>query len=218
MRFSEDNVRFQKNPPKSDDHGGWDILRADPTHPIPLTVVSSDFFGLRTHYHNGRTVPCIKDGCEACQAFKDSRWHGYLFAIKNNGHDRVIIEYTPPAHKQIEAGWKEHGTLRGLSIILSRTSNKANAKVSIAIRGLSPIAHRLPAEPFMWTTLAKIFGVAAVADPLDDNGVDVQLSEMEKARYESERPQTTALDITMTREARSLAALLKVPDTGNEHK
>ena len=165
MLPDEANIRFERLPTDGDSGQGWDVIRANPEHPTPLTIVSTDLFGVRTHYHRGRTGPCLRTGCEACQEGKLSRWHGYLFAVRSANSERVILEYTPPAVVALEAAFKEYGKLRGLNIIASRTSNRNNAKVTVAVKGMSPNAHKLPREPLMWPTLCKIWGLRAEGFP-----------------------------------------------------
>lgn len=165
MLPDENLVRIERMPTDGDSGAGWDIIRAAADHQLALTVVSTDLFGIRTHYHRGRTGPCLKAGCEACEEGKLSRWHGYLFAVRSSNSERVIFEFTPPCASTFDAAFREYGKLRGLNVIVSRTSNRANAKVVVVIKGPSPNAHKLPREPLMWPTLSKIWGLRSESFP-----------------------------------------------------
>jgi hypothetical protein len=181
MSIRKEDCRIERLPSKDSMISGWDIVRAKPEQNLPLVIVSTDVFGIRTHYWNRRTGPCLKSGCDACAAKMLSRWNGYLLAIVEGSNQHVIFEFTPAAAMAFDVAFKEYETLRGLRVIAKRVGKATNSKVHVAVKGKHPNAHKLPAEPEIWPILSHIWGLhesaAAVPSPLYFDG----LAEVETA-------------------------------------
>lgn len=150
---------LEKMPSERDAHFNWTIRRAPADKPLPLIVISSQCFGIRTHYWAGRTGPCLRSGCDACKAGRLSRWTGYLACVDPADWSQTIFEYTPPAAEQLQKILAEQGYLRGSKIVASRTKKVKNARVNISSRGIYEHLDRIPKEPEILPILFHIWGL-----------------------------------------------------------
>lgn len=152
-------VRSERMPSDADFSSEWRMVRT-PTNGRSLSMVifSDDMLGMRTHHWMRRTGPCFVEGCEPCDRGQVSRWYGYVLGQLQSG-ERIIFEFPPPAAKQLDDAFKKYGTMRGLCVVASRTSDKFNAKVHLQEKGLWSQSHVIKAVPPTWPVLARIWGV-----------------------------------------------------------
>lgn len=155
---------LEAQPNDRDAHFNWTIKRAPADRPLPLIVLSSSAFGIRTHFWAGRTGPCTRAKCDACEAGRLSRWSGYLACVDPADWTQVLFEYTPPAAEQLQKMLAAQGYLRGSKIIASRSKKVKNARVNITGRGLYEHLDRLPKEPDILPILFHIWGLKARKD------------------------------------------------------
>ena len=150
---------LESAPSERDAHFNWNVLRAPADRPLPLIVLSTRTFGIRTHFWAGRTTACVRSKCDACEAGRLSRWTGYLACINPADWTQTLFEYTPPAAEQLQKIMASQGCLRGSKIVASRTKKVKNARVSIVGRGLYEHMDRLPREPEILPILFHIWGL-----------------------------------------------------------
>ena len=178
-------VRSERMPSDADFTSEWRILRT-PTNgrSVKIIIHSADMLGMRTHHWMRRTGPCFETNCEPCQRGQASRWYGYILGALESG-ERVIFEFPPPAGKQLDAAFQKYGTMRGLCIIASRTTEKFNAKVHIQERGLWNQTPSIKDVPETWPVLARIWGLtimpAGVVGPM-------QAQQVSDAEYHADAP------------------------------
>lgn len=168
MRINEGDCRTERLP--SNEHGptGWNIRRASHERGLLLVLVSTDLYGIRTHFWNRRTGPCLRAACRACDEGQLSRWTGYVQAVDAKDGGQVLFEFTEAAAPTLAAAFDKYKSLRGLSVIATRTAPRANAKVHLTVKGLHSRAHELPAELPMWPLLAHIWGLSKLLAPTED--------------------------------------------------
>jgi hypothetical protein len=182
MGWSIDNVRTERLPTGDDSSGSWTIKRASHERPLQLVIVSHDLFGIRTHFWQRRTGPCLKVGCEACAKHQLSRWNGYLLALQVPSNERVIFEFTPAAAVTLDALFKEAGTLRGLKLLAGRAGGKLNGKVQVTSQGFTPNTHKLPADEPVWPVLSRVWGLTDAAQGSFSEFDEFATSESEKVQ------------------------------------
>lgn len=182
MSISRDDCRIERMPSEHDGSFIWSIKRASHESSLLLCLISSDIFGIRTHYFNKRTMPCVRAYCEPCNRHQTSRWTGYLQAVDAKNGSRVLFEFTPAAAATFDQAHKDRGTLRGLNVIAGRTSNKINAKVQVTIKGMSDKAHVLPCEVETWPILAHIWGLKPEAPAIISGHTPDALAESERLK------------------------------------
>lgn len=181
MEINFEDCRTSRMPDDKDRNFGWTIKRAGTDSVMKLVVLSSDIFGIRTHFFRGRTGPCLLSDCEACEHKQLSRWKGYLLAVDASDQQQCIFEFTPPAALKLDEAKKKYGTLRGLQVYVSRASKKPNAKVNVTVRGISVLGPQECPDYWVWPVLAHIWGLNS-KESLDVHQASVKdLSQYEKS-------------------------------------
>lgn len=172
-------VRSERLPSDDDFNCGYRMVRSSAGRTIDFVSWSHDMLGMRTHYWRGRTGPCWEVGCEACTRGMRSRWNGYLLGQLFPSGENVIFEFTPPAGRTLDESFKEYATMRGLKCRFTRTSEKVNARVHVAVRGMWEQAHTIKLVPDTWSILMRIWGLTKGPDGIIGPMVAQQISEAE---------------------------------------
>lgn len=160
-----ENCRTSARPDDADQNFGWVIKRSPPDGVLKLVILSRDIFGIRTHFHRGRTGPCLTDGCEGCKAGHLSRWKGYLLAIDHTNGQRLVFEFTPPCATTLDEAYKKFGTMRGLQVVASRAGKRANAKVQVHVKGITVLGPEAEPDHDVWPILGHIWGLTSHTPP-----------------------------------------------------
>lgn len=180
MFDEKQDFRCERLPGGTDQNFGWAIRRAPVDRPLKVVSISSDIFGVRTHFFRGRTQPCRTVGCEACEAKMLSRWTGFITAVDQADNASIVFEFTPPGAVMLDSVHSEYGSIRGLQIVAARAGGRVNGKVHLTQKGFSKDTHRLPAEVDIWTVLSHIWGLQASAPAKFAEFTEEGLSENEK--------------------------------------
>jgi hypothetical protein len=159
---------------------GWDLVRADHKKPTSYYVISGEPLSVRTHWWGGRTVPCVRSGCDACNKHQLSRWTGYLAAQRASDQRRCIVEYPVSAAAAVAEATRTFQSLRGVGIIVSRVAPKVNAKVRIVIARQEQCPFALTDPPDIFDVLCKIWKLDAKANPQYSEFADYALTEEER--------------------------------------
>lgn len=203
---------LEKTPTDKDSHFNWTIRRASHEKPTNLIVVSRELFGIRTHFWSGRTAPCLRQNCDACNAGRLSRWTGYLACIEPSTWSQVLFEYTPPAAEQLLKMIQEQGYLRGSKITAGRSKKTVNGRVTVTPRGLYEDRDKLPEAPELLPILFHIWGMKTMllSEESDYNRDDLPPSERPvKANGRKRKAQD---DPAAAHAARNLSAGTRLPE------
>jgi hypothetical protein len=211
MTIGIDDLRDEPMPGGEDQSFDWCIVRADEAKPILLIALSDKHWGTRTHFFKGRTMPCLKTDCEACKRKMLSRWTGYLLCLENKTGTKIIFEFTPPGALVLQKARNEYTTLRGLNIIASRPSRKANGKVLLEIRGMNSGAHKLPPAPDAKPLLMHIWGLADQDIPEYAEFTPDGLAEAERVQHAMEQVPPADENSWMHARASDLAGQIILP-------
>lgn len=177
-----ETYRADRLPVEKDLISDWAIWRAKPGRDVPLIIWSDDIFGCRTHWWGGRTTPCRKEGCPACAVSTEDRWNGWVFAKLVNTEEKVIFEFTPPAGLALDEMFVQFGTLKGVQIIATRKSDRANGQVHVRCKGQAKDWRKIPTAPAIVPAMCRIWGVRPDM-PIVVGGMDAQpLSEAERVK------------------------------------
>src|SRR5436190_13709690 len=110
----------------------WKILPIKHNASVRGLVLSDAIVGVKTHWINNRTKPCITQqrGCEACSHGVAWRWKGYLAVWLVASRTGWLLEVTQWAFDHnLQLSCTEG--LRGLDFIAKRTKPANNAPVEI---------------------------------------------------------------------------------------
>lgn len=176
MLDDREKFRFERVPEELNSPGAYILRRTPHDRQGNYVSVSADFIGIRTHFFNKRTCPCLKFACPACDAGNRARWNGYLLVVDKKDQMLVIFEFTSRIVRNIDDHIKLIGTMRGTEFLCFRPSGKVNGGLSIQIKGVHPKATSLPKDVPIWPILSHIWGIKESAVPQhemteDDNSL-----------------------------------------------
>lgn len=177
----------------------WKIIRTPPTGNLDQVVVSSAPVEMRIHFFKGRTLPCIKAGCAACEAGNKSRLRVYWLAIQANDARKMISELPLTAAEIVINAASIYGSFRGLKVRTWRTEPRENAPVDARCRGLTAKPSDLPQAEELWPLLCRVWkitkGVAPlVAKPGRSVATGEEQAEAKKGRGDRRRRRNVGLE------------------------
>jgi hypothetical protein len=145
--------------PPSDKGHGYDLKRTPPDRPLKGIITCDDLNICPTHYWGGRTVPCERPNCPACDKNTAIRSHCYVSLLEAGTHDHILFECTAKAAAPLFDWKRTYGTLRGCLIVASRPKRKKNARVEIICKPVDLTKIILPHAPDIKTAMAVIWQI-----------------------------------------------------------
>jgi len=137
------------------------IVRTPTLKAIVAVVTTPDMLGTYTHWWKGRTIPCERPQCEACDAGTPRRWHSWLGAITVSTSEPFLFELTAGAAPPLTQYKEAYGTLRGCLFQASRASARPNARVVIRTKPADLSKIKLPDPPDLVKCLAILWNLPA---------------------------------------------------------
>lgn len=129
---------------------------------LTATVTTPDLIGCYTHYFHGRTTPCEKPNCDACNEGIPYRWHAYLAALDKKTALHFIFEVTAAGAEPFTTYRDHHGTLRGCLFQAQRWRQRPNGRILIQTKPADLTGILLPAPPDMVKCLATLWSLNGV--------------------------------------------------------
>lgn len=173
------NWSESSSPVDGDQTFPWSIMRTPMDKLIRLAIVSAGHYGVYTHYFRGRTVPHLKEGCEACSDNMIPRWYGYVLAVLPHTRQKVVFEFTAKSAETILKAEKDYGTLRSLIVQASRPRGRENSPVHIHVTGQQLNPAELPEPESIRPILAHIWGYKLTAPIAQDHQALTDASEFQ---------------------------------------
>lgn len=133
------------------------IVRTPTWKPLVAIVTSPNLVGCYTHYFKGRTCPCEKPDCEACQAGMPYRWHAYMSVLLKTDSLHAIFECTAQAATNFTDYRDSQGSLRGCRFEARRLNNKPNGRIIISCKPANLTEIQLPNPPDLTKCLAILW-------------------------------------------------------------
>jgi hypothetical protein len=182
MSVDERNLRLEEFPSDPREDFAWQIVRAEPNKPVAFICLTPRPFGIRTHFYQGRTIPCVRYNCPACKNNMLSRYTGYLAALSAKVHRNVLVEYSAGAAGDLQKVLTVNNSLRGSNFILSRVGRKANGPLRFEYKGLFSGGLVLPPCPDVFSILCKVWRLDTETYVDVDSGTELKLSEHERVQ------------------------------------
>jgi hypothetical protein len=151
--------------PSPTTHRGYDLRRTPPDRPLTAIITSEEFHVCFTHYWGGRTVPCEKPDCDACNALSPARAHVYVSAFDPRTHEHFLFECTAAAADAFRAWRHTYGTMRGCYFQASRPKRRRNAKVEIITKPCDLTKVSIPKAPNVPYAMSVIWQIPGTALP-----------------------------------------------------
>lgn len=135
-------------------------IRRTPAHTALVAIVTADdLIGCYTHFWKGKTMPCERHECEACEHGIPYRWHAYLSAVDTRDGLHFIFECTAQASEHFTTYRNAHGSLRGCCFEARRLNNRPNGRILIRSKPADLTKQTLPAGPDLTQCLAILWSL-----------------------------------------------------------
>jgi hypothetical protein len=149
--------------PSQPEQPGFTLRRTPPDRPLRAVVTCNDLNVCLTHFWGGRTMPCEKPQCDACNAMSPKRAHVYLSAYDLTNREHFIFECTAPAAEPFRDWKRDFTTLRGCLFQASRPKRRRNAQVEILTKPCDLTKITLPLPPDVALAMAVIWRLPQTA-------------------------------------------------------
>lgn len=143
--------------PSEAKHMGFKIKRTPANSPIQGIITCDDLLVCDTHYWGGRTVPCERPDCPACNESIPYRTHVYVSAFAPKAGEHFIFECTAHAAKPLAEYRAATDTLRGCIFNAIRPKGHKNAQVVIETNTANLGRLHLPSAPNLILALSVIW-------------------------------------------------------------
>lgn len=136
------------------------IRRTPARKPLKAIVTCEDLVGCYTHYWKGRTMPCEKPECDACDKGQPYRWHAYLSAWEPETALHFLFECTAQAAQNFVDFREKHHTLCGCYFMATRWKSSPNGRVLIRTKPDDVPGRRIPGPPDLIACLSTLWNIA----------------------------------------------------------
>ena len=163
--------------PEVQKHMGFDLRRTPESSALQAVSTSDDILVCDTHYWHGRTTPCEKPDCAACNEAMPYRTHVYVSAYDLKRREHFIFECTTNAAKAFVDYREANDTLRGCLFQAERPKGRKNSKVVIQTNTVNQAKINLPQPPNLILALSVIWRL-----PKTSLAVDGKVGEKKEVR------------------------------------
>jgi hypothetical protein len=153
--------------PKLGKHMGFDLRRTPATGALQAIITCENILVCDTHFYHGRTTPCEKPDCTACNESIPYRTHVYVSAFDAKAREHFIFECTANAAKALVEYHDAATTLRGCVFHASRPKGLKNSKVCIQTNTVNLAKVQLPEPPNLILALSVIWRLPLAALPIE---------------------------------------------------
>lgn len=158
---------WEDRPRNVQEQNSFEIVRTPPGGTICGIVASEKFVGVNLHYYRGRSTPCRKNFCDACEGGMRPRWTGYVFLMSKSKRI-VIFEFTQRCYNVMQSKLiASQDDMRGAMLTARRLSTRPNGPLQITFEEERRDPAILPAVPDLREILERIWEVKQVELPFD---------------------------------------------------
>jgi len=143
--------------PSVSKHMGFDLRRTPESGCLQAVITCENILVCDTHFFHGRTSPCERPDCPACNESIPYRTHCYVSAYEHKTREHFIFECTAHAAKPFAEQYQDAGTLRGCIFNATRPKGLKNSKVCILINTTFKSNSSLPEPPNVILALSVIW-------------------------------------------------------------
>lgn len=152
-------INWSNHVPRDPRGQAFPLKRTPANGKLVAAITCEHLTGCDTHFYGGKTMPCERPDCEACNNGMPFRWHGYISAIQATTRLHFIFEFTAQAADYFDQYDKAHGTLRGCRFEAWRLHHRPNGRVIIQCKPLDQQEHQLPKPPNVPNCMAIIWNL-----------------------------------------------------------
>lgn len=164
-------IHWNTNPNPELTKTNYRILRCPANRALTGVILDEEWCGTELHFWKGRSMPCPRVACEACEAGHPPRWKGYVHIYDRNTKTTVILEFTERVTHEFSAFVKTYGSLRGAVITARRLNNKPNGPLHVEFAEGRIDGKLLPTPNPLEQTLERIWEVKQTGLRISDDYV-----------------------------------------------
>lgn|SRR5215831_7863515 len=124
------------------------FLVATHTQEQPYVCISSRIWSHHTHWHQGRSVPCVKAErrCPLCGPDTPTRWTGYLHVLTPENRIDTFLTLPPGAAYNLLQSLPEDYDLRGRKLYVKRDGKSRTSPLLLRLDPTFLASFNLPPE------------------------------------------------------------------------
>jgi len=147
------------------------LVRHKGGRPIRCVIVSDDWYGFETHYHDERTIACPgPEECLLCEKGVDKRWCGTLIVGLSRAKGFSLFPFTQACVNSLQCMLVDHESLVGLVVEFSRTTISGRSMMRCAFREKRTWRGKVYTKEHVRAHTERIFGVRDVYIPRKSEG------------------------------------------------
>lgn len=155
---------FYERPPGGTERSTVDIVRVGKRQGLRFICVSNEVVGVVTHWIGGKSVRCSEGACVCQDHPVEARWRGYLAGVGKGKTKIHLFEFTSGVEPDFHDFVRQHGTLRGTAVLLSRSGPRANGKLRVEFEDGLTRESDLPEAPDLVALLSRIYSTRLPED------------------------------------------------------
>ena len=102
---------------------------------LRVAIVSDEWYGFHTHFHDGRTQACVgANECLLCEANCPLRWCGTVIVIESGHRGYSLFPFTQAVLPVLRSAGMQYGTLVGVIAEFGRRTGDVRTQMTCAIR------------------------------------------------------------------------------------
>ena len=158
---------WNDRPNEVKEQGHFEIMRTPAGGVLSGVITSDTFVGCNLHYYRGRSTPCRKNDCEACEAGHRPRWTGYVLLMSRKTRRVNILEFTARCYSTMQSMLIAKTSLRGVVVTVKRTSSRPNGPLAMTFEEDRVDPDSLPPAPDLREILERIWEVKEKQIPMN---------------------------------------------------
>lgn len=115
----------------------WSIplIRQNGRQILRVVIVSHEWYGFNTHFHDGRTIACVgPHECLLHEKGVPTRWCGTLIVGKSGSRGFSLFPFTQAVLPELRSAFAEYGTLCGVVAEFGRRTGNVRSAMTCTIR------------------------------------------------------------------------------------
>lgn len=130
-------------------------------------VTCDKFLEVETHFIGGRTLPCLDEGCAACDLKRPRRYEAFASVVWSHNTKHQIVRLTRNAMLMAKSALIDVCSPRGYVLEIERRTARANGRLVVTVDPTIVPGRKMPDAPDLLAHLARVWridGMEVVGD------------------------------------------------------
>jgi len=115
-----------------------------------------------THYVGGRTLPCMTDGCAACEDRRPKKYEGFIAGVWAGSKRHEIVRLTIAGMMQLKQSIPQGESWRGTAVEIERKGIRNNGRVVVHVLQTIVEGSKLPAALPLEDHLLRVWRIDGI--------------------------------------------------------